>query len=132
MTDLFTIDFETYYDKEYSLSRMSTEAYVWDDRFEIIMVSLKKNDEETIWFSSPNEHEYTRWLMEQGIHRGAALAQNMMFDGLILDRLGIPMPPMLLDTLCMAQATLKPHHRSISLDSCLKRSIPTCIKLACC
>jgi len=37
---LYTLDFETYYDKEYSLSRMSTEAYIWDDRFEVIMVSL--------------------------------------------------------------------------------------------
>ena len=117
---LFTLDFETYYDKLYSLSRMSTEEYVYDDRFEIIMVSLKRNDEETIWFTSDNMEDYRTWLMQHGVHRGAALAHNMMFDGLILDRLGIPMPPMLLDTLSMAQATLKPHHRSISLDSCLK------------
>lgn len=117
---MFTLDFETYYSKEYSLSRMSTEAYVYDDRFEIIMVSLKRNDEKTIWFTANTLEEYKEWLMLQGVHRGAVLAHNMMFDGLILCRLGIPMPPMLLDTLSMAQATLKPHHRSISLDSCLK------------
>lgn len=99
---------------------MSTEEYVYDDRFEIIMVSLKRNDEDTVWFTATTEQEYREWLMMHGIHRGAVLAHNMMFDGLILDRLGIPMPPMLLDTLSMAQATLKPHHRSISLDSCLK------------
>lgn len=120
--DMLTIDFETYYDKEYSLSRMSTEAYVYDDRFEIIMVSLKRNHEPTIWFTAKTLEEYREWLMDQGIHRGMALAHNMMFDGLILARLGIPMPPMLLDTLSMAQATLKPHHRSISLDSCLKHT----------
>ena len=117
---LFTIDFETYYDKLYSLSRMSTEEYVYDDLFEAIMVSLKRNDEKTIWFSSDKEEDYKTWLMDHGVHRGAVLAHNMMFDGLILNRLGVPMPPMLLDTLSMAQAILKPHHRSISLDSCLK------------
>lgn len=119
-TDVFTLDFETYYDKEYSLSRMSTEDYVYDDRFEIIMVSLKRNDEETVWFSAENEDEYRKYLMSHGVHRGAVIAHNLMFDGLILQRLRIPTPPMLLDTLAMAQATLKPHHRSISLDSCLK------------
>jgi len=122
MSAMFTIDFETYYSKEYGLQRMSTEEYVYDDQFEIIMVSCKRNDEKTTWFTSPNEEDYREWLMLQGIHRGAVLAHNMMFDGLILDRLKIPMPPMLLDTLCMAQATLKPHHRSISLDSCLKHT----------
>lgn len=118
--DLYTLDFETYYDKEYSLSRMSTEAYIYDDRFEVIMVSLKRNDEKTIWFTADTLEEYREWLMEQGVHRGAVLAHNMMFDGLILVRLGVPMPPMLLDTLSMAQVILKPHHSSISLDSCLK------------
>lgn len=118
--DLFTLDFETYYDKEYSLSRMSTEDYVYDDRFEVIMVSLKRNDEDTVWFSAETEEEYKKYLMSHGVHRGAVVAHNMMFDGLILQRLGIPTPPMLLDTLAMAQAILKPHHRSISLDSCLK------------
>jgi DNA polymerase len=122
MTDLITIDFETYYDREYSLSRMSTEEYVYDDRFEIIMVSLKRNDESTIWFTAETEEEYREWLMQQGVHRGAVLAHNMMFDGLILCRLGVPTPPMLLDTLCMAKAILSPHHKSISLASCLKHT----------
>lgn len=118
--NLFTIDFETYYDKEYSLSKMSTEDYIEDDRFEIILVGLKKNDGPTETFSSPNLEDYRTWLMEKGVHRGAVLAHNMMFDGLILaSRLNL-IAAMYLDTLCMAQALLKPFHRSISLDSCLK------------
>ena len=122
MADLHTIDFETYYDKEFSLSRMMVEEYVFDDRFEIIVVSHKLNDGGTEWFSSNAEEDYREWLMDRGVHRGAALAHNMMFDGLILDRLGIPLPPILLDTLCMAQAILKPHRKSISLDSCLRHT----------
>jgi hypothetical protein len=119
--DFFTLDYETYYDRDYSLSRMSTEDYVYDDRFEIIMVSLKKNDEKTVIFSSHVEQDYAEWLKKQGVHRGSALAHNMMFDGLILAKLGL-YPRMYFDTLCMAQVLLKSQHRSISLHSCLKNT----------
>ena len=30
------VDFETYYDRDYSLSKMTTEEYIRDDRFEVI------------------------------------------------------------------------------------------------
>ena len=39
--DLITIDFETYYDKTFSLSKMTTEAYIRDPLFEVIGVSSK-------------------------------------------------------------------------------------------
>lgn len=117
--DVFTIDFETYYDKEYSLSRMSTEEYVTDPRFEIIMVGVKKNDEPTEIISCKAMEQYSTRLREMGVDRGAVLCHNTLFDGLILEnRLGI-MPPMLLDTLAMAQALLKPKQASISLAKCL-------------
>lgn len=35
------IDFETYYDKEYSLSKITTEKYIRCDQFEMIGVSIK-------------------------------------------------------------------------------------------
>ena len=43
--DLITIDFETFYSQDFSLSKMTTEAYVRDPRFEVIGVSVKVNDE---------------------------------------------------------------------------------------
>jgi DNA polymerase len=120
LVDIFTVDFETYYDKDFSLSKMSTEDYVMDDRFEIIMVGVKKNDEQTEVLSFTDTSQYRQALIDRGVHRGAVLCHNTLFDGLILAaRLQI-IPPMLLDTLAMAQATLKPFHRSISLASCLK------------
>ena len=42
--DLITIDFETYYDQEYSLSKLTTEEYVRDTRFEVIGVAIKVNN----------------------------------------------------------------------------------------
>lgn len=117
---LFTLDFETYYSNTYSLSKMSTEDYVMDDQFQIIMVGLKCDDNPTEVFSAKTFSEYRTWLLKKGVDRGAVLCHNTAFDGLILQaRLGI-IPLMLLDTLAMAQATLKPQHRSISLANCLK------------
>jgi hypothetical protein len=35
--DLVTLDWETYYAKDYSLSKMTTEAYIRDPQFESIL-----------------------------------------------------------------------------------------------
>lgn len=118
--DIFTVDFETYYDKDYSLSKMSTEDYVSSELFEIIMVGVKKNAEPCEVIRGPDLEHIATELKQRGVHRGAILCHNTMFDGLILtERLGIT-PPIWLDTLCMAQALLKPFHRSISLGKCLE------------
>ena len=45
--DLVTLDFETFYDKDFSLRKMTTEAYVRDPRFEVIGVGVKLNNEDT-------------------------------------------------------------------------------------
>ena len=41
-------DFETFYDKDYSLSKMRTDAYIKDPRFEIIGVSVAVGDAEPV------------------------------------------------------------------------------------
>ena len=61
--DIITLDFETYYDKDYSLSKMQTDAYVRDERFEVIGVSLMRNDEPAVWFSGDN-NETATWLRD--------------------------------------------------------------------
>ena len=118
--DIWTVDFETYYSKTFSLSRMSTEEYVMSNEFQIIMVGVKKNDEPTEVLSFSTNQEYKQALESRGVHRGAVLCHNTMFDALILQAVLQIIPPMLLDTLCMAQALLKPFHRSISLAKCLE------------
>jgi hypothetical protein len=101
--NLITIDFETYYDKDYSLSKMTTEEYVRDDRFEVIGVGVKVNSDETEWFSGTMQ-ETKDWLSQFPWAESAAVAHNMMFDGAILGwRFGIH-PMALLDTLAMARA----------------------------
>lgn len=97
---ILTIDFETYYDREFSLSKMTTEEYVRDDRFEVIGVAIKVDDGETVWCTN----EVDKFLAQYDWDNAFVLAHNMMFDGAILSwKYGIK-PFAYLDTLCMARA----------------------------
>ena len=84
---LITIDFETYYDKVvFSLSKMTTEEYVRDDRFQVIGVAIKVDDKETEWASGTHE-QIKAWLQTFPWKDSMLLAHNCMFDG---QRKGIP------------------------------------------
>jgi DNA polymerase I-like protein with 3'-5' exonuclease and polymerase domains len=102
--NLITIDFETMYEKStYSLSKMTTEEYVRDDRFEVIGVAVKVNDGETEWASGTHE-QIKGWLKGFDWANSMAIAHNMMFDGFILsERFGI-FPKVYADTLSMGRA----------------------------
>lgn len=102
--DLITIDFETYYDRDYSLSKITTEEYVRSPQFEAIGVAVKVNDGETQWASGTHE-ELKEWLRTSFKWTDSAvLAHNTMFDGAILAwQFGIH-PRLWLDTLCMGRA----------------------------
>lgn len=101
--DIITLDFETYYSQEYSLSKITTEEYIRDPRFQIIGVGVKVNDGKTEWFSGTHGHIKQK-LASYDWANSAVLAHNMMFDGAILSwRLDIK-PKVLFDTLCMARA----------------------------
>ena len=101
--NLLTIDFETYYDKAYSLSKISTEAYIRDDQFEVIGVAVKVNDGDTQWFSGTHE-EIAGWLGNIDWGNAMLLAHNCAFDAAILSwRFGIH-PKVLADTMSMGNA----------------------------
>jgi len=102
--DLITIDFETYYDRDFSLSKITTEEYIRSDLFEVIGVGVKINNQETEWASGTNE-QIREWLQSNfEWERGFVLAHNTLFDGAILSwRFGIN-PRGWLDTLCMGRA----------------------------
>lgn len=102
---LYTYDFETYYDSEYSLSKVTTEEYIRDRRFEVVGVSVRERDKETQWFTGPFE-ETKEWLEQFELHKHMVVAHNGMFDHAILGwRFGIH-PKVLGDTLSMARAHL--------------------------
>lgn len=109
------LDFETYYDKEYSLSKMTTEAYIRDPRFEIIGVGTRLTDESfTRWASFATFDEYSEWL--RPLQDCMVIAHNAPFDMAILNwRLGIK-PKFIFDTLSMARPLHGMTH-SMSLDA---------------
>ena len=102
--NLITVDFETYYDRDFSLSKITTEEYVRSDLFEVIGVSVKVNNEETEWASGTHE-QIKQWLQSNfEWERSFVLAHNTLFDGAILSwRFGVN-PRGWLDTLCMGRA----------------------------
>ncbi len=102
--NLITIDFETYYSKEFSLTKMTTEEYVRDPRFEVIGIGVKVNNQPTEWASGTHE-QLKQWLQQNFQWTDAfVLAHNAVFDGAILSwRFNIN-PRGWLDTLCMGRA----------------------------
>jgi len=102
--NIITLDFETYYSRDFSLTKSTTEEYVRSDLFQTIGVSVKENDGEAKWFSGSHE-EILDFLSHYDWSNSFALAHNAMFDSAILSwRFGIQ-PMAWLDTLSMARAT---------------------------
>ena len=117
--NLITIDFETYYDQKYSLTKISTEEYVRDNRFETIGFAYKINDERCVWVTGTNEH-IQKVLDTLPWDDSLVLAHNTMFDGAILSwRYGIK-PKGWLDTMSMGRA-LHGVEASVSLKAMAER-----------
>jgi len=109
--DILTIDFETYYDKDYGLRKLTTEEYIRDPRFEVIGVAIKKigaelssgNANAPVWFSG-SKKQTAKFLAQFDWGNSIALAHNAMFDMSILNwHFGIK-PKKIADTLAMARA----------------------------
>jgi DNA polymerase len=98
--DIVTIDFETYYDKDFSLSKMTTESYIRDPRFEVIGVGIKVNNYPTDWYTGSDP---AKFLNSLDYKDKAILCHHTAFDGAILSwHFGIK-PKLWLDTLSMAR-----------------------------
>jgi len=102
--NIITLDFETYYSRDFSLTKSTTEEYVRSDLFETIGVAVKENNDEAVWFSGTHD-EISDFLNGFDWTNSFALAHNAMFDAAILTwRFGIK-PMAWLDTLSMARST---------------------------
>ena len=103
--DLITLDFETFYDKDFSLSKLTTEEYIRDPRFQIVGVGVKVNDSETEWASGTHE-EIAGFLSDPFFDWASSmvLAHNTLFDGAILSWLFDIKPKVWADTLSIGRA----------------------------
>lgn len=102
MARLVTLDFETYYSKDYGLKKYTTEAYIRDPQFEVIGVAVKVDDYPTDWFSGSRE-EIKEWLSVIPWEEANLVCHNTAFDGAILAwHFGI-VPRYYMDTLSMSR-----------------------------
>jgi DNA polymerase len=116
--DLLTIDFETYYDKKYSLAKITTEEYIRSDKFEIIGFAIKRNDEPTVWYTG-TLNELRSAIDRYDWKNSGCLAHNTMFDSFILTEIFGKHAKMWFDTLSMGQALIGSFH-SVSLANMSK------------
>jgi DNA polymerase I-like protein with 3'-5' exonuclease and polymerase domains len=100
---VLTIDFETFYSREFSLTKLTTEEYVRSPEFQVIGVAVKVNDQPAEWFSGTHE-ETAEFLAQYDWHNHFVLAHNAMFDAAILSWVFGQKPKAWLDTLSMARA----------------------------
>jgi len=84
MKKLF-LDFETYYDDEYSLRKMTPAEYVYDPRFEVLGCSFKFPGERPVYVDGPMIPPFLAALDWTQIW---AISHNALFDMLVLKRLG--------------------------------------------
>lgn len=114
---IVTLDFETYYDKDYTLSgKLNTSEYIRDDRFHAHGVGIKIGNGKTLWYTGKN---IPLALREIDWARSAMLAHNTAFDGFICSHVYGVKPAFYLDTLSMARAA-HGHHMRHDLDTLAK------------
>ena len=101
--NILTIDFETYYDRSYSLSKVTTEEYIRDEIFEVIGVSVKVDSGEAQWFSG-TKAKTKAWLDQFDWDNAIAVAHNAVFDMAILNWHFDIRPKRIVDTLSMLRA----------------------------
>ena len=101
--DLITIDFETYYDKKFSLSKLTTEEYIRSSTFEVIGVGVKVNNQPTEWASGDHD-EIKQYLQQFNWQNAMLVGHNNMFDGAILNWCFAIRPRAYSCTLCIARA----------------------------
>ena len=100
---IITVDFESFYSKEYGFKSYTTEEYVRDEKFEVIGLAVAVDDADPQWFSGTMK-ETADWLHQFDWANSFVLAHNTRFDGAILSWLFKIKPKGWLDTLCMARA----------------------------
>lgn len=100
---LLSLDFETYWSVDYTLSKMTTESYIRDPRFEVIGVSVSIDQQPPVWMEEAQFRAFIGMLMASG-QEVVCSAHHAHFEGLILSHHYGFKPARWLDTLSMSRA----------------------------
>lgn len=108
--EIITLDFETYWSKDFTLTKMPIELYVRDPKFFAFGVGVKINDEPTEWVIE-NIGEYLKSLE---LEKHVVVAHHAQFDAFILSHVYNIYPKRIFDTLSMARAVFGDEGNSLS------------------
>lgn len=107
------LDFETYYDAEYSLRKMTPVEYIMDPRFEVIGCAVIEDGMSLGFMSDVELRSYLAGLPPDVV----VVSHNALFDMCIVAWVYGYVPRLMADTMGMARAMLGHRLRSLSLDS---------------
>lgn len=117
MSRTVILDYETYYDRDYSLRKMTPVEYILDPRFETIMCAVKEG-----WPSNQPTYfvdgaDFGKWVADAQLDKAVVISHNALFDMSVLAwRYGV-VPRLMVDTLGVSRATLGHRLKSLSLAS---------------
>lgn len=113
---IIVLDFESFYSNDYTLSKMTTEEYIRDQRFEALCVSVVSDGK---GIAVPQEH-LKAFFANYDWSDKAVCAHHAQFDLLILsEHFGIK-PKFIFDTISMGRIVYGPHQR-LSLAKLLEK-----------
>lgn len=114
---IVTLDFETFYGKNYTLSgKINMSEYIRDDRFHAHGVGIKLGNGQTKWYTGKN---IALALNQINWKTSAMLGHNVAFDGFICSHVYGVHAAFYLDTLSMARGA-HGHHMRHDLDTVAK------------
>ena len=116
---LVTLDFETFYSVQHSLTKKTTMEYVNDEMFKVWGVGIKIDHEDTEWFG---EDEAEDAIKDIDWGDATLICHNTMFDGYILTQYYGVKPSYYIDTAAMSRG-LYPG-QSARLKDCAAREWP--------
>jgi hypothetical protein len=111
---VYGLDWETFWSQDYTLSKLATTDYIYDQRFETQLVAVQKDS-----WAKPKVMEigaFRTWAKTINWSRAGMLAHHAQFDGLIAHKHFGIQPAFFFDTLSMARA-LMPINVPRRLDS---------------
>ncbi|WP_454627689.1 DNA polymerase [Bradyrhizobium cenepequi] len=114
------MDYETYYDKEYSLRKMTPVEYVLDPRFENILCAVREGHPSNQPTYYVDGADFGHWVKDAKLESSIVVTHNALFDMCVLAWRYGTVPRLMVDTLGVSRAVLGHRLKSLSLASVAK------------
>lgn len=109
-----TLDFETFYNDQYSLRKMTPAEYILDERFEVTGLAVKYGNRPSFWVEGDEAQEF---FDSQPPNDVMAISHNALFDMCICAWKFGWLPRVMVDTLGISRSLFQAFLRSLSLDN---------------